>query len=481
MIEEKRFAIRILAPAHVGCDEVYEPAGFIIDESQYILHTFDPLDFLRNLSRQEMDRMSSICGKGTVESILELYKFMKGRRFDGHRVAVCPGFLDNYRKTLAMAINDRKKIQQELNNFSIARTAFNPTTQRPCIPGSAIKGALRTAYLNGRQAAKKLPRAKNAAQLERDLLDGGAFESDPFRLMKISDFHPLGPCRTKIVYAVNKKKKPSKYQARGPYQTLEVIEPGAVFVGTIQVLQPLTRDVIKTPLTEKAIFDCAASFYGKEKVREDRELKEAGLPALNWGKMDDAVPLRIGRHSGAESLTIEGHRKIRIMQGKGKPAISSDTGATTLWLAAESSDGYQKDSLRPFGWASLGRLSAEMAVQLAGQETAEAATVKPIQRKVDEIAEQKSAQGVPSPPVEEIWEEAYVSYDAGGGGVLKTTAKDGKRKAELRGMEKAQIATDASLHKKLFEKPKNVPKALVTVRKVGNHYEILSVKAINLS
>ncbi len=76
----------------------------------------------------------------------------------------------------------------------------------------------------------------------------------------------------------------------------------------------------------------------------------------------------------------------------------------------------------------------------------------------------------------EAWEEAYVSYDAGGGGTLKATAKDGKKKAELRGTEKAKAVTDAALHKTLFEKPKNVPKAHVTVRKVGNSYEIVRVR-----
>jgi len=475
MNEENRFCIRIFSPIHVGCDEVYEPTGFVIDENAGMLHAFDPLDFLRSLGQQDRERLASICGKGSVESIMELYKFMRGKRFDGHSVSVCAGFLESYRNTLSISAHDRKKIQQELNNFSIARTAFNPTTQQPCIPGSAVKGALRTAYLNGRQAVKKLPQARNANQLERDLLDGGSFASDPFRLLKVSDFHPLGPCRTKILYAVNEKKKPSKFQARGPYQTLEIIEPGAVFVGSIQVLQPLTRDVIKSPLTDKTVFESAGSFYSREKVREDGELNEAGLPSLNIDLTDGAVPIRIGRHSGAESLTIEGQRNIRIMQGKGKPATFSSKGATTFWLTAESSAGYQKQALKPFGWAALGKLSADMASELAKKE---AAAVKPIRYEAEPAAGQKPSPAIPAPapPPEETWEGAYVSFDAGGAGVLKVTASDGIRKAELRGRDKAKAATAEALHKKLFEGKKNIPKARVTVRRSGEKaYEIVGV------
>ena len=39
-------------------------------------------------------------------------------------------------------------IRQELNQFSISRTAYNPYNNLPYIPGSSIKGALRTAYLS---------------------------------------------------------------------------------------------------------------------------------------------------------------------------------------------------------------------------------------------------------------------------------------------------------------------------------------------
>jgi len=148
MNEEKIFYIRILSPVHVGCDEVYEPMGFVVDENTCTLTAFDPLEFFRHLGQQDKDRFTAICRKGSLESIMELYKFMRKQRFDGYALDVCRGFVEHYKKTLSASATDSKKIQQELNNFTIARTAFSPVTQQPYIPGSAIKGALRTAYLN---------------------------------------------------------------------------------------------------------------------------------------------------------------------------------------------------------------------------------------------------------------------------------------------------------------------------------------------
>ncbi len=471
MTEEQRFFIRILAPVHIGCDEVYEPTGFVIDEEQGVLHAFDPLDFVRSLSGPERQQLSNICKKGTVESILELYKFMRRKRFEGHPVAVCRGFVEHYRQTLSMSISDRRKIQQELNRFSIARTAFSPTTERPFIPGSSVKGALRTAYLNGRQTVKKLPPAKNAAQLEKDLLDGGAFETDPFRLLKVSDFHPVGPCRTKIIYAVNeKKRKDAKSKTRGLPLILEVIEPGAVFVGTIQVLSPLSSSIIKTPLTEPAVLESAASFYGKEKRREDEELMAAGLPHLRREHMEEGVPLRIGRHCGAESLTIDGQRRIRIMQGRDKQATVSTRGATTFWLAAEEPRNYQKTTLQPFGWTLLSKPAPEVNDQwseaIAQWQEMESASAPPVEKEV--------VPQITITATEEVWEGASVSYQAGGGGVLEAVGPKGL-KAKVAGKEKAKAVTDASLHTALFEKRKTIRNVRVTVRKMGNWCDIIKV------
>ncbi|MBP8980670.1 MAG: type III-A CRISPR-associated RAMP protein Csm5 [Syntrophobacterales bacterium] len=365
MNEETHFIIRILAPVHIGCDEVYEPTGFVLDETSCTLTAFHPVDFVRHLSKGDLDRLTSICRRGDLESILDLYKFMKGKSAPGHKVEACKGLIEHYQKTLSIGTRDRNRIQQELNKFTISRTSFHPVTQQPYIPGTAVKGALRTAYLDGRQQEKQLARIEarrgidTPILLEKALLDGGSFETDPFRLLKVSDFQPVGPYRTRIVFAVNEKKRPSRFAARGPYQILEVIEPGAVFSGTVQILPPPTNEIIRTPLTKTSLFDSVRTFYAREKYREDQELADISIPRTPVGD-NKGLLMRLGRHSGAECLTIQGQRRIRIMQGRGNPPTFSEEGATTFWLAADSSTKYDRRQLRPFGWATLEEATAEL-------------------------------------------------------------------------------------------------------------------------
>ncbi|NTU63262.1 MAG: hypothetical protein HGB05_07630, partial [Chloroflexi bacterium] len=39
-------------------------------------------------------------------------------------------------------------LKQELNKFAISRTSYTPYDGMPYVPGTSLKGALRTAYLN---------------------------------------------------------------------------------------------------------------------------------------------------------------------------------------------------------------------------------------------------------------------------------------------------------------------------------------------
>lgn len=362
MTEKKeivRCHIKTFSPVHIGCDEVYEPMGFVIDEAQHQLIIIDPFSFFQQMSTAERQKFTAICRQGTIPSLLEIYKFLRGRKASGKVVELCPGLVKHYQQTVSISIGDVKKIQKELNNFTITRTAFLTHDGRPYIPGSAIKGALRTAYLNSQQKIKNLPKGGEKAssrELEKDLLDGGSFETDPFRMLKVSDFLPVGEVKTRVVYAVNEKKKLSKFEARGPYQILEVVEPGAVFTGWLSLEVPEAAARIKTPLTRRSLFTGLSSFYHGEKTREDGELLNIGVKKVAVTAPENGFLLRLGRHSGAESVTIEGHRHIRIMQGKGQPAMFLDQ-ATTLWLAANQAKPTQKETLLPFGWAVVEELA----------------------------------------------------------------------------------------------------------------------------
>ncbi|MCX7983013.1 MAG: type III-A CRISPR-associated RAMP protein Csm5, partial [Syntrophales bacterium] len=320
MTVTKHFFIKILTPVHIGCDEVYDPLSFVVDEGRKKIVVFDPLDFFGHLSEKDRNQLNEICRKGTVSSLLELMKFMRGKKAVGWEVDVCRGFISHYANSLSMGLGDERRIQQELNRFEIKRTAYNPYTLRPYLPGSSIKGSLRTAYLN--LIAKKKPHVKSNPKekkanirLEQELLDYNDIESDPFRMLKVSDFLPV-KATTRIVYAVNEKKT-GQEGARGLSQILEIVEPGSWFVGTISVTEQKERHPkIRHQLTMENLLLGVKNFYEKEKGREERELQLAKINPCHLD-VDGGCLLRLGHHSGAESVTIEGHRSI-LIRGKKK-------------------------------------------------------------------------------------------------------------------------------------------------------------------
>ena len=364
--------IRALSPVHLGCDEVYEPMGFVMNPEGLNMVVFEPADFLAGLSPNDKKTFSDICARGTINSILEIYRFLKGKSAPGRRVDVCPGLVDHYHQTLKIPVHDARKIQQELNRFTIDRTAFRTFDQRPFIPGSAIKGALRTAYLNGLNQKKKVPPMRGRfahKDLEKKLLAGGSFESDPFRLVKVSDFSPVGDARTRVVYAVNEKKKVSDQDARGPYQILETIQPGAVFRGEISVDANPPGSPVKAPASLEDLLKSATGFYAAERQREATELDKIGVNANLAHQNGDSRLLRLGRHSGAECLTIGGHRDIKIMMGRGEKPKFLDH-ATTLWLCSDHPKAREKAGLSPFGWVGFGEIGPAVEEKLEQEEGA---------------------------------------------------------------------------------------------------------------
>ena len=110
--------------------------------------------------------------------------------------------------------------------------------------------------------------------------------------------------------------------------------------------------------TMQHIAKTCSAFYLPILKAEMTLLRERGFFDKNWDKNIQALLtamadkmlaghvflLRVGRHSGAESVTLNGVRNIKIM--KANPEYQQQT--KTIWLAAQTKD--QRTDLLPFGW-----------------------------------------------------------------------------------------------------------------------------------
>jgi len=247
-----------------------------------------------------------------------------------------------------------------INQFLINKTTYNVNNKLPYIPGSSIKGSLRTAFLSKLAIENKVYNyASTSNKLEKELL-GGAFHNDPFRLLKISDFLPAENIKKKIYYAINKKKRESRFEAQGPYQIFESIQTGSIFKGRINLSRAEVGSGVNYPI--KNIRDFLKEIhqqYFNQLLDENKIIKEKKFKQItskNKNLTENLAKttffIRIGRHSGADAVTIKNNSKIKIMQGRNKQPIYKNT-STTMWLASDESRCNDNHNLIPFGWAIL--------------------------------------------------------------------------------------------------------------------------------
>ena len=369
-LQHYKLSISTLSPVHIGCGEDYEPTNYVMDDQ--CLHYFDVLGLADALSEDDRKKLDHVNKSKTP--LLEIQKFFFECKETlivqkKHTRIVSPDLFKKYSDVIGKAASVEQDGKKRINTLEIARTSYNSHTQMPIIPGSSLKGAIRTAFLNELNQARptKLP----PKELEKELLKG-AFQTDPMRLIKISDAscnenrNSLVP---RIVFENNVRRVP--LQAGKPTRQLlslmrEVI-PAFNFQSfssdlTIQDLLGVKTDL--TPnlrLSIEGICKACNSFYLEIFTREHTRFLERGCLQPIWAKQASTIlelikpfiaknagmMLRVGRHSGAESVTIDGVRNIKIMKGPGKPP-SFEKKATTDWLAGEHEK--SEVNLIPFGW-----------------------------------------------------------------------------------------------------------------------------------
>lgn len=377
-----KVTLQTLSPIHIGCDETYEPTNFIIDEENLKLVEFDPLKYVEALNSEEKEKLIKISKSDNLQSIFQFFKSAYKPTIGGRMIDVARSIAEKYKKEIILATRfDQKRI---INQFKIEKTSYNKNSHLPFLPGSSIKGAIRTAYISSLamkkeirkywmspgklkgndlgkdyKIYKKIRQNKLANALEQELLEG-KFDTDPFSLIKVSDFNPVGNVSTKIMYAVNKKKNPNSYSAKGVTQILEVIPEGSIFTGFINIQKPLSKKSKIREINKDILFETLSDFYETTCENEcTQELIDIGMDSsvLNQIEAENSSSnnnqsflLRIGRHSGAESMTIENNRFIKIRQGNDNPEKYLDH-ATTIWLATENQNAAY--GLKPFGWVEL--------------------------------------------------------------------------------------------------------------------------------
>ena len=398
--ETRKLWITPLSPVHMGTDEDYTPTGYVIEGNA--LYEFDQaaLENLPISQRQSLDKILS--GKATPDMLKKVQAFFHKNREWLIPAAVNVVYVSDelarlYEDRVGKAANIETGGKQVLNALEIERAAYNLQTRRLFLPGTGLKGAMRTALLdaiNNNRPLEKIEyfdkrenrdkiRKENNKEVQQRLFRYTMrdLHKDPMRLVQVGDcaWHGADELNSaEILFAVNRKKQLVQKDGvevqpmaeKGPPQMLECATPFRfrAFQGLLNIADLAgfyDRDN-KLPCFRFSFGEIATAcnrFYRPIFERETALQKNRGYLDTEWRETverlledpgisrrldsNDAFLLRVGRHSGAESVTINGVRSIKIMKGKGQRHAWKPE-AKTVWMATGSR--HDKRYLRPFGW-----------------------------------------------------------------------------------------------------------------------------------
>ncbi|HHJ38547.1 MAG: hypothetical protein AXA67_08270 [Methylothermaceae bacteria B42] len=385
--ETRKLWITPLSPVHMGTDEDYTPTSYVIDGNA--LYEFDQRA-LENLPPAERSQLNAILnGKATPDMLKQVQAFFHRNRewlipAAANVVKVSTEMAKLYEDRIGKAANVESGGKQVLNALEIERAYYNPTDRWLMLPGSGLKGAMRTALLDAVNQGQRTERGERNRELQQCLFHYTMRElhKDPMRLVHVGDCAWQGPealNSAEVLFAVNRKKHPvtkngkevsSQAEQRNLYQLLECAAPFRfrAFRGVLNISAPGRVENEQGKLPELCfsfgeIATACNRFYRPIFERETELLKKRGFLDTQWRKTveallndnsickrlenNEAFLLRVGRHSGAESVTLNGVRSIKIIMGKGqKPDWGKE--AKTIWLA--TGDKADKRYLKPFGW-----------------------------------------------------------------------------------------------------------------------------------
>lgn len=366
-----------LSPVHLGCGEDYVPTNYVMRD-QY-LHAFSDTQLVHALGSAGLSRLAQLAEQGDESALLAIQREIHQKTeclipVASHSVWVQSGIATLYNSRIGQVAQHEQRGRNVQNKLEIARTAYNPYDQLPLIPGSAIKGAIRTAWLDQQNAGVKALPQEKSGDLQKCLLDYHKVEQDPFYLLKISDAPyrhelPAG----EIWYAVSRKRNPeSKHGPASIYQQLECIGAGRrhAFLGDLRFLDGQYRNTSQcVPKTLEELATACNRYYLTALRKSLYQLGEqAGYFDPHWHKTlsrllegelgqalesNRAILLRLGRHSGAEDKTLDGVRTIKILTGKKDGKQTSEYRPNTTEIRLAAADKNQQNNLQPFGWVLL--------------------------------------------------------------------------------------------------------------------------------
>ncbi|MGQ9770331.1 MAG: type III-A CRISPR-associated RAMP protein Csm5 [Thermogutta sp.] len=363
-----RARIEFLTPVHVGSGRILDPFEYVTrrEDSGTWLVIFDQAAVLADLPPNRRQEFLNLCNRDDFVGLRRLFQQeVKPEKHELWRIALDSRTFDEIQRN----INNPNRMG-EIHLFT-----RDPRTGRPYLPGSSIKGAIRTAIVDS--YAQRLPdqrkkelcglirrpqtgsdrgekSAWDAQRLEAELLGYAEDERtnryrDPFRQLAITDASlPPEAMTIRRVQIVTRQNRSPGAEKILMYR--DIVQP---WLGkkplTVEVEVRWHREFLTDVMGENRLPQkigpleiCAAcdAFY---RPRWDEEVKK--FPTGSAGVISDLPQqsetgclLRLGRHSHFECMTLGPPFSQPPRRGAGKSRTRIDGTIPLGWIYLEFLD-----------------------------------------------------------------------------------------------------------------------------------------------
>ncbi len=338
IVETLKFKVKVLSPLHIGCGEDLDPMGYVVSKGTLYVITLDRL--LESVKKDSVAAINAAARDRQLGRLRAAIKNAFENREDDscivRQATVSESFHDIY----------EKEIGKDIVNNALGFKQHISTMGKPYIPGSSLKGTIRTGILElafnsnfniDDEKRKQLDNERDVRIIEAELMGYAVtfgnrrkpdIKLDPFKLMKPRDsFLPEKSTEVCMVYNKNKTGK-----EKGIPIIMEVVREGVEF--EVEIVLAAYGEAGKKAVFSRARFLKALDFCSektKEKAvfEKNRILAYSGLndsqkktAAACYDKVSNAegTVLRLGYGSGYDFTAVKGFRFMKEPV-KGKPGM----------------------------------------------------------------------------------------------------------------------------------------------------------------
>ncbi|GAB4334700.1 MAG: type III-A CRISPR-associated RAMP protein Csm5 [Calditrichia bacterium] len=320
----KRYKLKVepLTALHIGTGEEYNPLEYRIHDGY--LERFSLPKLLEDLPPEKRPQLYAAIESLNPKPLLELlHNFLKPQHIL-YRLKASASVIQKYSANFG----------NTENQLLIGETYKSPTSYKPVLPGSSLKGAIRTAVVNLVAQSQKGLRIRNPRFAEQDILQHQSAQEDPFRALHISD------CELEAEMAVSdfwnyapRKDGGSPFnsiQMFKEYTRGKLMESSPVGYCELHIddrLQAVSQKFFNwEPLKYKfdlvEVLNACTDFYRRNFEREFKKFyQHTPVPELQrnmervLSEINRVEPtagecvVRVGRFSQVENVTLENFRK----------------------------------------------------------------------------------------------------------------------------------------------------------------------------